>query len=210
MTTTTVARTLAGATLIATMACAGAASSQAARPAAPAGPAATPITGPTIAGVCVLNNDRLIGTSTVGKYVIQRLQQLEQAVKAELTPQGAALDKEAEALNAAKVAGTDPRVSAYQQKLGNLSRTAQIRERELQATQQKAFSRIITEADPVIRTAWQQKGCGILINRNSVLAVAPQMDITDQVVAGLNAKITQFAFERERAPTAPPAAPARQ
>lgn len=204
MTTTTVARTLAGATLIATMACGGAAFAQTPAPAKPA------LAGPTIPGFCVLSNDRLIGQSTVGKYVIQRLQQLEQQVKAELSPQGAALDKEAEALNAAKVAGADPRVAAYQQKLGNLSRTAQIRERELQATQQKAFSRIITEADPIIRQAWVAKRCGIIVNRNSVIAVAPEMDITDQVITGLNAKITQFTFERERAPTAPAAAPARQ
>jgi outer membrane protein len=35
------------------------------------------------------------------------------------------------------------------------------------------------------------------------------MDITPQVITGLNAKITQFSFDRERLDQAPPAAAAQ-
>src|SRR5205085_7224714 len=82
-------------------------------------------------------------------------------------------------------------------------------DRELQATEQKALNRIGTEMDPLVRTAYQQKGCSLLVNRQAVVIGNPAMDITPAVVTALNAKITQFAFDRERLDqTATAAAPA--
>jgi outer membrane protein len=62
----------------------------------------------------------------------------------------------------------------------------------------------------VIRSAYQQARCSVLIQRDSVVLANPAMDITPAVVTGLNAKITQFAFDRERLDqaAAPPAAAA--
>jgi outer membrane protein len=70
--------------------------------------------------------------------------------------------------------------------------------------------------EPLIRQAYQAKGCSMLINRNSIILGNPASDISQQVVTALNGKITQFAFERERldqqagapAAAARPAAPA--
>ena len=80
----------------------------------------------------------------------------------------------------------------------------------MQATQQKALSRLSDEIAPLVRQAYQAKGCSMLINRESLtLNLAnPGMDITSQVVTALNGKITQFAFDRERLDQpAPGAAP---
>ena len=52
--------------------------------------------------------------------------------------------------------------------------------------------------NPVVGTAYQQAKCSILIQRDAVMVVNPAMDITQQVITGLNAKITQFTFDRER------------
>jgi len=193
-----VARTLAGVTLVAALAGAGAAAAQA--PAAAARPAAAPLGGPVIAGVCVLDNQRMVQQSAVGKAVIARMQQLAQQVSGELNPQRTALQTEGQTLTNQKVASTDPRVAAYRTKAETYARTEAIRERELQMTQQKALARIGTEADPVVRQIYAQKNCGLLLDRSGVFGSNPAMDITDQVIAGLNARITQFTFERERMP----------
>jgi outer membrane protein len=86
---------------------------------------------------------------------------------------------------------------------------AQQRDRELQATEQKAIARVLQEASPLVGDAVKTKACGLLLDANSVLAGNPSMDITPIVVTALNAKLTQFDFEREHLDAQPAAAPAR-
>ena len=65
----------------------------------------------------------------------------------------------------------------------------------------------------MIRASYQQARCSLLIQRDAVVLANPAMDITPSVITGLNAKITQFSFDRERldqAATAAPAQPARK
>ena len=50
----------------------------------------------------------------------------------------------------------------------------------------------------MIRASYQQARCSVLLQRDSVILANPAMDITPSVITGLNAKITQFAFDRER------------
>ena len=68
----------------------------------------------------------------------------------------------------------------------------------MQATEQKALVRIQQEMQPLITQAYQTARCSALLNRNSVLLANPANDITPTVLTALNAKITQFAFDRER------------
>ena len=216
------------ATLIASAACAaalaasGSAFAQAAAPraAAPApaaaAPAATPLpAGPAIPGVCVFSSEAAIGGSAVGKYVGTRLQQLQSQVQAEVQGQATQLDTDAKALDAQRATLTQDvlqqRALGLQQRQTGLQRTAQIRERELEATQQKALGRVMTEINPLLRQVYAQKGCSLLLDGNAVMGSNPAMSITADVVRLLDAKITQFPFDRERLEqqaTAPAAAPA--
>jgi Skp family chaperone for outer membrane proteins len=167
--------------------------------------------GPAINGVCVINIEAAIGTSTVGKYVDSRMQQLVAQVKAELAPEQSTIETEGKALEAQRASldakTFQQRGSALQGRYNALQEKAQLRDREIQATEQKAIARIGQEMDPVVHQAYAQKGCGLLLQRSAVVLANPAMDITPQVVAGLNAKITQFAFDRERLDQTASAAP---
>jgi outer membrane protein len=183
---------------------------QAARPAAaPAAPAVTH--GAPINGVCILSMEGAIGGSTVGKYVGTRVQQLAQQVNAELTSEKTAIDNEAKTLDGQR--GTldqntfEQRGAALQVRANALQRKAQLREREMQVTQQKALGRVEQEMEPLIRQAYQQKGCSLLLAREAVLLGNPAMDITPAVITALNGKITTFAFDREHLDQAASAAP---
>ncbi|MFM8820481.1 MAG: OmpH family outer membrane protein [Phenylobacterium sp.] len=178
-------------------------------------PAAPPVNhGPAIAGICIVSLDGAIGSSTVGKYVQTRLQQIAQQVQTELSAEQTALQNEAKTLDAQKATldqgAFDQKNATLQVRAAALQRKAQLRERELQATQQKALGRVGQELEPVIRSSYQQAKCTVLIQRDAVVLANPAMDITTSVITGLNAKITQFAFDRERldqaAPAPPPAA----
>lgn len=178
-----------------------------------AAPAAAPAVshGPALPGVCVISLEGAITTSTVGKYVQSRLQQIASQVQAELKAEETALQTEAQTLDSQRATldqkTLQTRAEALQTKANAFQRKAQQRERELGATQQKALGRVGQELDPIIRQVYQQRQCSVLLNRDSVVLANPSMDISQPVVTALNAKITQFTFDRERLDQA--AAPAQ-
>jgi outer membrane protein len=195
-------KTLAVAGCAATVALAGAAPAFAQVP-PPATTTAPQVThGAVPPGVCVVSVEAAIAGSAVGKFVQTRLQQLVGQVNAELNGERTALENEGKTLEGQRATldqnTLEQRAAALQVKANALQRKAQQRERELQATEQKAYSRVGQEMEPLIRQAYQTKACAILINRNSIILANPASDITPQVVTALNAKITQFTFDRER------------
>lgn len=187
---------LAAATCVAALAAAAGASAQQGA----AAPATTH--GPAIPNMCILSIEGAIGTSTVGKYVDTRMQQIVAQVNAELNTERTGIDSEAKALDAQRAtldqSALEKRASDLQVRANALQRKAQQRDREISATEQKALGRISQELEPLIRTVYQQKQCSALLRRDAVVIASPAMDITPQVVTALNAKITQFAFDRER------------
>src|SRR5690606_6272180 len=178
-----------------------AAASSAMAQTAPAAAAPAASLGPAIANVCVLSVEGAIATSTVGKYANTQMDSIAKAVNTELTGERTAVENEAKSLDSQKAsldqATLQSRATALQTKANNLNREAALREREVAATQQKALNRTGPEMDPIIRQVAQQKQCGLLLSREAVIVANSAMDITPAVVAGLNAKITQFAIVRE-------------
>jgi len=171
-----------------------------AAPAATAPPAVTH--GPPIANMCIISVENAIGASTVGRYVNTRMQQIVAQTNAELTGEKNAIDNDAKALDARRAtldqSALEQQASALQVRANALQRKAQLRDREISATEQKAVGRIGQEMEPLIRQVYQQKVCSVLLQRTAVVIANSAMDITPQVITALNAKITQFAFDRER------------
>ena len=171
-------------------------------------PAPAQTTAPTvnhaaaIPGMCVVSVEGAIGGSAVGKYVNTRLQQLVGQVNAELNAEKTAIDNDAKALEGQRATldqnTLEQRAAALQVRANALQRKAQQRDREIQATEQKALGRVGQEMEPLIRQAYQAKNCSMLVNRNSIVIANPAVDITPQVITALNAKLTQFTIERER------------
>jgi outer membrane protein len=183
----------------------------AATAAAPAAAAPLP-QGPAIAGLCVYSNEATIGGSAVGKFVNQRLQQLQQQAQAELVADQTSLQTDAKAFDAARTTlssdAAQQRQLSLEQRDAALQRKAEVRQRELQATMQKAYGRVLSEANPLVAQAYGQHNCSVLLDGQSVMAANTAMNITPEVVRLLDAKITQFPFEREHLDQQAQAAPA--
>ena len=158
--------------------------------------------GAPIAGLCAVSVDGVLGGSTVGKYVDQRLQQIGAQAQAELTGEKSGIDTEARTLESQRSsldqATFEQRVQALQARQVALERKAALRDREMQATQQQAVGRVLNEMKPLIASAAEGQKCAIVFDRSSVVMVNPAMDLTSSVVTGLNGKLTQFAFDRTR------------
>ena len=179
---------------------------------APAAPAISH--GAPITGVCIFSSQRAVGSSAVGKAVDARLKTIIAQVNAELTGERTALDNEAKALEAKKATldqgALEQQAAGLQVKANAWQRKGQLRQKEVEATEQKALSRVYQELDPAIKQVYQQRTCGMLVDRESVLLANPAMDITDAVVVALNARIKTLTFDRERLDQALPGAQALQ
>ncbi|HQT53789.1 MAG TPA: OmpH family outer membrane protein [Phenylobacterium sp.] len=158
--------------------------------------------GPALPGVCVMSIQGVITGSTVGKYVQTRMQQILAQVDAELKAEETSLQNDAKTLDGQKATldqgALEQRAAALQVRSNALQRKSQLRDRELERTQQKALGRVGTELEPIMRQVYQQRQCSVLLRSDSVLIANPAMDISPAIMTGLNAKITQFAFDRER------------
>ena len=177
---------------------------QAASP-APAPAASEPgFGGPVIPGVCLLSRETIFAQSAVGRAAAVRLKQLGQKAQASLEAERRAIEAEAKALQAQGPSLPPPQAQHRQQQLsaraqGFQAKAAQA-SRELEATRAKAMGRIEQEVQPVVLSAYQAKGCGLLLSREAVLGGNLANDLTPAVVQGLDAKITTITFEREHLP----------
>lgn len=185
---------------------------QTAPAAAPAAPAITH--GAAIPGVCIFSSQRAVSSSQVGAAVNARLQTIISQVNAELSSERTAIDNEAKALEPKKATmeqgAFEQQAAALQVKANSWQRKGQLRQKEVEATEQKALQRVYQELDPAIKQVYQQRTCGLLVDRESVLLANPAMDITDSVVTALNARIKTLTFDRERLDQAVPGAQALQ
>jgi outer membrane protein len=166
------------------------------------------------AGVCVVSSAALLGDSSVGTSIENRMKQLVSAVNAEVSTEQTAIETEKKSIEAAAKAATTPaqqgplqtRAQALQTRFDNLQRKAQQRDAELRQTQAKAVGRVGDAARPLIRSVANSKNCGLVLDSNSVADANPAMDITSAVVQQLNSNLPSITFDREHLDT-PAAAP---
>lgn len=181
--------------------------------AAPAAPAAV-THGPALPGVCIFSSQGAVGNSLVGKAVDARLKTIIQQVNAELTAERTGLDNEAKGLDAKKATlaqdALEQQAAALQVKANAWQRKGQLRQKEVEATEQKALARVYQELDTPIRQVYQAQKCSILFDRESVMLANPAMDITGAVVTALDARIKTLTFDRERLDQGAPGAAALQ
>jgi Skp family chaperone for outer membrane proteins len=174
------------------LALASAASAQA--PAASSGPAS----GPAIPGVCVFFRDQALATSTAGKGVSSRMNELKAQVNAELSPEAQSLRSQEQALQSTPKEQQQAKAMALRDQIGAFQQKEQLRGEELQATLQKQVSVIGEAMAPIVEAVYAERKCSILLERGQVYFENPEMDITASVVQRLDAKLPSVpAFSRE-------------
>jgi outer membrane protein len=168
-------------------------------------PQMPPLTqGPPIAGLCVYNRDAAIASSNGGKAMIQRMQQLRAQAAAEIQGEQQGIKTEADALIAKKASLSQEQFAQQagpiQQRQEATQRKAEVRQRELEATGEKALQRFDGAVMPILRNLYESHHCAILLRGDSVMASNPAMDLTDPAVQQLNVSLPSMSFERETLP----------
>lgn len=174
-------------------------------------PSAPSLGGNAVPGVCLLSREAVFANAKVGKAAAARLQQLAQQIQSEMAAERKPLDADVQAYRA-QAASLKPeerqsREQALGQRMQKLEADGNLRGRELEATRARVMERIGAAAQPVVASVYQQKGCGLLLDRGVVLGGNMANDLTPAVVQGLDAKMSTISFDLERLP-AQAAAPA--
>ncbi|HBV13559.1 MULTISPECIES: OmpH family outer membrane protein [Brevundimonas] len=163
--------------------------------------------GPVIPGVCVYFNQRVLAQSTVGQAVQTRMEQLAQEVQGEIQPYATTIQTEAQALQQGQATIPADQMNQRRQQLQQRIQEAQqleaTRENELRYTLAEQRRKISEAIEPLLVAVYQEKGCGIMIDRESVFILNPAMDVTDTVIQRLNAQLPTLSFNRMPVPAQP-------
>lgn len=158
--------------------------------------------GPAIPGVCVYFNQRLLATSTAGQSVQTRMEQLATEVQGELAPYATSIQTEITSLQqGGQAADADgARRTALQARIQEAQTLEQTRQDELRYTLSEQRRLISAAVEPILVAVYQERGCGILIDRESVFILNPAMDVTDVVIQRLNTQLPTLSFNRMPVP----------
>jgi Skp family chaperone for outer membrane proteins len=162
--------------------------------------AAQTLGGTAVPGVCLLSREAVYANTKVGIAATARMRELTQQAEAEVVTDRKPLEDEATLLQTQrsklKPADFEQRQQALGERAQIVQAKAQQRTQELELTRQKALAQIGDQAQPVIAAVYKAKGCGLIVDRNSVLGGNMTNDLTPAVVQGLDAKVTSISFNR--------------
>lgn len=168
--------------------------------------------GPVIAGVCVYHNARTMAQSSAGQAVEARMRQLAQEVQTELQPYATQIQTEAQQLQSSGASlpadQLNQRRQALQQRAQEAQQLEATRENELRYTLAVQRQAITDAVSPILVQVYQEKGCGLMLDRESVFIMNPAHDVTDLVIQRLNAALPTLSFNRMQVPAQQPNQPA--
>lgn len=168
--------------------------------------AADELGGSPVAGVCMLSREAVFAQSRIGKAASERLGQLAEAARSQLAAQRKPLDADVQAFQqkAATLSEADRKQqgATLQQRMQTFQSQASEQNERIQLTRAKVMQQIGQDAQPIIAASYTSHRCGLLLNRDAVLGGNTTNDLTSDVVAGLDRKITTISFNLEPLPPA--------
>lgn len=180
-------------------------------------------------GTVVLNYERVLAESALGRDMQQKLNQVRTQIGGEaqaLQPEGQAIEQERERLTTATRNMTPqqiqnsttyrPQFEQLAQRLQQFQLRGQTLQGDFECTQLIALRDFRNQSEPVIRSVMQSRGAAVVIGAGNVQMFQPDSDITTAVIQALDGnQATRTATVARRAiaecqtqqPGQPPAQP---
>jgi len=182
-------------------------------PAAPA-PAAAPAARANVppAFVVVIDMERLLRDCAAGKNRDTQLQTWANGVKNRDEADLKALNTEGETLQRSRATmapeAWESKAKEFEERYNNRVNEVRSRQQELQMRGAYANKQIIDVADPLIAQVMSERGGNIALEMSATRSFFNGLDITTDVVARVNQKLTTVSIELPRKPATPAPAPA--
>ena len=147
--------------------------------------------------VAVVDTDRILRECTACKAAQTQLQGQVQQLQSRQQQLATPIQTEAQAIQTAVNAlqGKQPdaalqgRIQALQTKQNQANQELGRQEQTVRSTQQHVVQQINQRLGPIINGQLAAKGATIIVDRDAALAVAPTIDITNDVLAQLNQQL---------------------
>lgn len=147
----------------------------------------------------VINYQRVLGESAIGRDLSAKLEQIRTQIAAEaqtMAPEGQAIEQERQRLaglsrnmTAEQIRNNStlaPQFDAFLQRLQQFQARTQGLEGDLQCTRLIALRDFDRQISPVVRSVMQSRGAGVVLDATNVQLVEPEFDITQTVIQELD------------------------
>lgn len=160
--------------------------------------------------VVVVDYGRVYKESAAGKDAQAKLKAIGAAIEKELSPAEKQVEAELKAIEPRIKGKTDAQIKAdlkkdkafsdkflgAQRKQDNYLTLREVRLRELNATEDKAIQDLADASLPMVEEAMKAKKADVVLQKGQVVAVSPAADITSDVIARLNKKMTTLTVTK--------------
>jgi len=160
--------------------------------------------------VVVIDQRKIMRDSRAGKDIQTKMKSIEGQIKRELESTSRSLESEGKSIEArtknmtpqavAADANLKSQVESFYKKAGEFNRTRQIRARELQITERKAWNEFFKALQPVLQEVVNEKGAQIMMDRSSTVFANPSLDASASVISKLDSRKPTINVVRERLP----------
>lgn len=151
--------------------------------------------------ILIVNRAELISQSKAGKTIPGQAESVRDNVAKELEAEADKLRKDIEnyqknaSLMSDEVRQKTEQELAMRQQYG-LPQRAQIMEQAFSAAVQNAQAKVLVESQPILKEIVDKRGATILLDRSAVMYAAPETDVTQEVIAKLDKKMSTVEVQK--------------
>lgn len=151
--------------------------------------------------IAVVDVQRATSQCTACKTALAQLQgqlnglkSLQASLEAPLRTESTAIQAAATALNGkAPDAALQARATAFQNKQTDAQRQLAAREQTFQRNRAYVLKQISDKLDPALTSVMARRGANLMLDSDNVVRAAPGVDVTNDVIAALNASLSAVA-----------------
>jgi outer membrane protein len=132
---------------------------------------------------------------------ISSLQNREKTLAAPLQTEGKSIQAAIDALNGKEPdAALKARITAFQTKQQQGAQEIQTQQAQIQRNQQYVQKQIADKLGPIYQSVMQRRGANVMLETGSTLATTTSVDVSNDVLAGLNAALPTISAVAPAAP----------
>jgi outer membrane protein len=162
--------------------------------------------------IAVVDIQRIMRESNATKSITSQIETQRSAYQQQITKQENDLRNAEQELNKQRTIISPEafaeRRRAFEQRVGNLQRDVQNRKRELDKSFSVASGIVERELNAIVGALVEERKLTLVLPRSQTIYYNPQMEVTDEVMKRLNAKLPSVTVPPTAATPAAPAKPA--
>ena len=151
--------------------------------------------------IAVVNVQRAMTTCNACKTALTQLETqvngvrtLQTSLENQLRTEATSIQTAVNALNGKQPdAALSARITAFEKKQTDSQRQLQTREQTFQRNRAHVLKQISDKLDPVLTSVLARRNATIMLDSSNVIRSAPSVDVTNDVIAGLNSSLTTLS-----------------